>query len=132
MDIWPTQNAKQFKSMKKIQDLPHPCRFLPYDVSQKCRDPDPPYPFVIKKKSLSLRSTNFQCDRQSLGIQKNHATPWDKKIMQPLGTKKKSCNLLGLKKITQLLGTKKSRNLFGEKKITRPLGTKQKSPNLSG
>ena len=70
--------------------------------------------------------------------------------MQPLVTKKKSCNLSGQKKITQSLKTKKSRNLLGQKKIMKPLGTnkihvfswdkenhatfqdKKKSHNLSG
>ena len=51
--------------------------------------------------------------------------------MQPLGTKKKSRNLLG---------QKKSHNLLGQNKITQPLDTKKtgnllgqkKSQNLSG
>ena len=51
---------------------------------------------------------------------KNHATSWDKNIMQALGSKK-SRNLSGQKKQkkkkrkTQPLGIKKSRNLSGQK-----------------
>ena len=60
----------------------------------------------------------------------NYATSQDKKITQPLRTKK-SDNLLGQKKNMQPLETKKSRNILGAKKIVHPLGTK-KSCNLSG
>ena len=82
---------------------------------------------------------------QSLGG-KNYATSRDKKITEPLGTKKnhktsrgkknfwnkkKPCNLseqtkipqyLGTNKITKPFGTKKSRNPLREKKIMPPLG----------
>ena len=69
---------------------------------------------------------------QPLRTKKNHATSGDKKkitqplmtkkIMQPLGTTKKSCNLSGQKNHT-ISGTKKSCNLSGQKKITLSIGS---------
>ena len=74
---------------------------------------------------------------QPLGKKTNHATSQDKKIMQPLRTKKPR-NVLGLKKIKlsgqkikQPLGTIKITQPLGTKKTTHPLGTK-KSRNLFG
>ena len=65
---------------------------------------------------------------------KNHATSRDKKITQPLGTKK-SRNLLAQKKIPQALDTRKihatswDKISLGTKKIAT--STEKKSPNLS-
>ena len=58
---------------------------------------------------------------QPLGKKINHATYVVKKITKPL-KKKKSCNLLGPKKITKSLTIKK---------ITQPLATKIKNHKTS-
>ena len=70
---------------------------------------------------------------QPLGTKRNHTTSWDKKnhatsrgktkIPQPLGTKK-SYNLSGHKKIKQPQGTKKMTQPLETKQILHPLGHK--------
>ena len=66
------------------------------------------------------------------GPKKNHATFWDeKKIMQPLGTKK-SRILSGQKKVGQPLGTKKKLYKLSGQKNHATSQDKKKSRNLSG
>ena len=97
-------------------------------------------PLGTKKNHAPSRTKKF-CNL--LG-EKNHATSWNKKIMQPLGGKK-TLNLLGKKKNTTSQDKKKSLNLSKQKnhatsqdkknhansqdkiKITQHFGTKNNS-----
>jgi hypothetical protein len=75
------------------------------------------------KKSLNLSGQQ--------NITRNHANSWDKKLTQPLMTKRIK-HPLGTKKITQPLGTKKIMQPLGTTKKSTTSGDQQKSCNLSG
>ena len=101
--------------------------------------------YIYKYTPSNSEQQNQEGDKHTKFMQplrtKNHTTSRDekkitqplgtrKKIMQPLKTKKKSCNISGQKKSRNLPEQQNHANSWDKK--MQPLGTTKKSRNLSG